>query len=214
LHTIFNMDENIIKNDIIDLIDSPTLDISHTLYDLTLTLPNVKPGGKLVLLPAVTAPSKLNIAMGAEMDTVSFLNRIVGQIEEEYNPHYIFIDSRSGFSEMATPTFRIAQKMVFVMRPNKQNAIGLKLLLGILDAVAEPLRTPYFLVLSQVPDVPGIDNRLERFYTLLASKYSIGTKIPYNPELALEEKVISILSPLSDDSTSYHPIINWLTNKN
>lgn len=209
LHTIFGVEKDEIQCTLLDLISSLIVpDVGRALIDLTDKLPRNVGGGGLWLLPTISETNKVLAALDSGRDLMALLGRFIDTIVDRLNPHFIFIDSRSGFAELASAPILKASELVCVLRPNRQNAEGLRLLLDILSTFPSPPQT--FLVLSQVPKLPETSARLEKLRQLLGSDRSFGTVVPYEPVLALEESVATLTLPDSEVAQSYLPVASWL----
>lgn len=209
LHTIFGIEVKDIDHTILDLLTTIAApDLTSATLDLTARLPASNNGGQLLLIPAVSEAVKVRrLEMVHNMP--SLFGDIIDKVESLYNPHYILVDSRSGFAELASAPLMRADKLVCVLRPNKQNADGLKILLDILDIFPKPPQI--FLVLSQIPDLPEVAVRVESLQAMLGRGRQFGARIPYVPELAFEENVSALTAPDSTLTRCYLPIVHWLT---
>ena len=209
LHTIFGVDVSEIQYSLLDLLTTVIApDLPSAILDLTQRLPLVKDEGRLWLLPTVSAAEMVR-RLETARDIPALLKRVIDEITDLYRPHFILVDSRSGFAELASAAIMNANRLVCVLRPNKQNADGLKILLEILDILPERKET--FLVLSQIPDIPKAAARLEVLQAILGDGRKFGAHIPYVPELALEESVAAIVAPETTLARCYMPVVDWLT---
>jgi hypothetical protein len=95
-----------------------------------------------------------------------------------------------------------------VLRPNRQNTDGLKMLLDIIAAMQNPPST--FLLLSQVPEIGINDVRIAALESKLGSGRKFDSVIPYDPDLAFEEYVAAVHAPHSALAKSYEPLAQWL----
>ena len=208
LHTIFGIDVKDIQYSILDLLTMITVpDLPSATLDLTARLDLPNKAGKLWLMPAVSEAPKVR-RLEAVHNMPSLFGEIIEKVEDIYNPHFILVDSRSGFAELASAPLMRADKLVCVLRPNRQNADGLKILLDILEIFPKP--PMIFLVLSQIPDVPEAATRVESLQAMLGHGREFGARIPYVPELALEESVSAMTAPNSTLTRCYLPIVHWL----
>lgn len=220
LHTIFNVEQNDIDFSILDLLIEPnTLDIRRATIDLIDYLSSPPPEAELFLLPAVTQINKVQALAQISEDISSLpsrLNEVVKQFINEYLPHVVLIDSRSGFSDFASLAITQADCVVCVMRPNRQNADGLRLFLDVQSNLQKEFSKlekdipETFLVLSQVPDSPRAGKYIKELTHLLGKGRSFGTQIPYDPEMALQEYVIAAKDPNSNRTKNYIPIVEWI----
>ncbi len=209
LHTIFGIESRIAgKSTLLDLL-TRALDpgVEKALVDVTDLLPSPVPG-RLWLIPAVSEPEKLKEVMEAVRDIPMLLGKVINEAIEACRPHFVLVDSRSGFADLAAAPILKSNRLVCVLRPNKQNAEGLRMLLDILKASRNPL--PIFLVLSQVPDLPRAKEKVEELQRLLGEGRRFDAQIPLVPELTLEEDVVAISFPESEIAEAYQPIVDWL----
>jgi MinD-like ATPase involved in chromosome partitioning or flagellar assembly len=208
LHTIFGFDASTIKYTLLDLLIAiRPPDVSSAVIDVykRLQLPVY---GQLLLLPTVSETDKVKKALGSSNDLTMLLGSIVDRLVYLYNPNYVLIDSRSGFAELASASILKADRLACVLRPNRQNAEGLKMLFDILEAL--PSSPATFLILSQVPELPETAARIEKLEAILGPNRKFGAQIPYSPQLALEENVVAITSPKSSLADTYTPIVDWM----
>src|SRR5581483_3805938 len=141
-------------------------------------------------------------------DLPMLLGSVMSDIIDLYNPHYVLVDSRSGFAEMASAPILKADRLVCVLRPNRQNADGLRMLLDILDTYGKRPNT--FMILSQVPDIPEASEKIEKLQSILGPNRKFDAVVPFVPELAIEETVIALSEPDSFLAQCYRPIADWL----
>jgi MinD-like ATPase involved in chromosome partitioning or flagellar assembly len=212
LHTIYGLEPQNIKFTLLDLLTMPeSPDLGGAMVDITKLLPSPKATGKLWLIPTISEADKVLEVLEVGRDIPMLLGNLIAEIVDIYNPHYVLIDSRSGFAELASAPILRADRLVCVLRPNRQNADGLRILLDILDTF--PNRPPTFLVLSQVPDIFEAEAKVNELQALLGAGRQFDTRIPYAAELALEEKVAAISFPSSTLVDGYRPIVDWLEKK-
>jgi MinD-like ATPase involved in chromosome partitioning or flagellar assembly len=208
LHTIFGLESSDVKFSLLDLFTAiRTPDLSSAMLNLNNRLPSSN-GGNLWLLPTVSETDKVVKVLEPGRDVMMLLGSIIDLIVQWYNPHFIMIDSRSGFAELASAPILKADRLTCVLRPNRQNADGLRILLDILDTL--PTRPDTFLVLSQVPDLPETKARIEKLQAILGPNRKFGVEIPYYPQLALEEQIMALSSPGSTIGQCYQVIADWL----
>ena len=215
LHTIFGSTPKGIRFTLLDVL-APVgaVPVERAIVDLSSAVNNLGTGGGLWLLPSIPEISKIDRVMADQRELSVVLSRVIEQIEEILRPHVILVDSRSGFAELAATSIRVAQNLVCVMRPNRQNADGIRLLLRIL---ATRGGTPKpFLALSQVPraeppllNQSTIEQRIEELQRELGD-FKFGAKIPFVPSLALDEIVEMNRDPGSPVAAAYRPIADWI----
>lgn len=216
LHTIYGIDTRTIRYTILDiLLGIGPSRVERALLSLNHLLPSNTENADLWLLPAVSEITKVNGVMVEQRDLPMLLGNIIDQIEKDLRPNYILVDSRSGFAELAAMAIRAAQSLVCVLRPNRQNIDGLRILLDVLKMRRQSPRT--FLVLSQVPSPDGssvtrtmVENRINELQSLLGTERGFGARVPYAPHLSLEESVAVIQHPDSALAHSYSAVADWL----
>jgi chromosome partitioning protein len=216
LHTIYGIDPRSIRYTILDiLLGTGPSRVEQALLPLTHLLPPRTSNADLWLLPAVSEINKVNGVMVEQRDLPMLLGNIIDQIENDLRPDYILVDSRSGFAELAAMAIRAAQSLVCVLRPNRQNIDGLRILLDVLNMRRQSPQT--FLVLSQVPSPDGlsvtktmVESRISELDLLLGTSRGFGTRVPFAAHLALEETVAVIHHPDSALAHSYHAVADWL----
>src|SRR5690349_24186636 len=148
LHTIFGLQSRDVRTTTLDLLlanGAPTeaLDLSAV----------VRATGRLWLLPTISEIAKVNAVFNSFRDLPMRLDSIIRELDAAYDPDIVLVDSRAGFAEFAAPPLALANRVVYVMRPNRQNSEGLRTLLDVLDTLP---RTPaHIIVLSQVPELPN-----------------------------------------------------------
>lgn len=209
LCTIFGVERSQIRFDILDMLRTPgPPDVGRARIDLTKQLGLAENKGQLVLIPTITEARKILDVVQSGRDLPRFLHDLIEQIESEFNPHYILIDSRSGFADLASAAILEANRLVCVLRPNRQNAEGLRLFLDIVSGCRPSPST--FLVLSQVPELPQTKSWISHLEKSLGGMRKFDAVIPFAPELALEETVVALTAPHSGLAQSYGLIADWL----
>ncbi len=209
LHTILGLKSTEIPFTLLDLLIAPGLPaVERAVLNLTDRIGECIPGGQLLLLPTVSEVMKVNRVFEMRRDLPTLLEELISQVEDIYYPHFVIIDSRSGFAELAAAPLRRADKLVCVLRPNKQNMDGLRILLDILDSLRDPPDS--LLVLSQVPQVAESKPRLEALQRLLGAGRLFDVVIPYDALLALDENVLAITAPTAGLVAHYNVIADWL----
>ena len=209
LHTIFGLEASDVKYTLLDLLVAiRPPDVSSAVISVSDKLLQASVQGELWLLPTVSETDKVRRALGSSNDLMMLLGGIIDRIVYLYNPNYVLLDSRSGFAELASASILKADRLACVLRPNRQNAEGLKMLFDILEALPKCPAT--FLVLSQVPDLPETAARIDKLQAIIGPERIFGAQIPYSPQLALEENVVAISSPESSLAKAYIPIVDWM----
>jgi MinD-like ATPase involved in chromosome partitioning or flagellar assembly len=209
LHTIFGVSVPDSQLTVLDVLASPGRPtVKGRLLDLTDLVGQPDSSGKLWLLPTVSEMKKVQVALEPHRDLPALLSRIIKQIELAYNPHYVLVDSRTGFAEIASPPIEKADRLVCVLRPNRQNTDGLRMLLDILSTRSE--QSPVFILLSQVPVTAKDDSRILSIEEKLGCGRRFDAIVPYDPDLAFEEAVAAVVAPNSPLARSYDALVRWL----
>lgn len=208
LHTIFGLNSKDIHYTILDLLtleEPPS--IVDAVFDLTDHLPSHSDGGKLWLLPAVAEAEKIRDLLECGRDFPMTLGDICSEIANIYDPHFILVDAESGFTELASASILKANRLICVLRPNRQNVDGIRILLDILSTIGS--RPITFLVVSQVPDRPESANTVNYLQSILGLNRRFDLILPYTAELGLLENVKE-LSGWHRYANTYQAIVDWL----
>src|SRR5258708_1655324 len=210
LHTIFKISRNKIRASILDLLTLPFPPTAEqALIDITdECVPGAK--GKLYLLPTVTEKQKLMKLKEVESEVPAKVKSYLSQVVDAVNPNYVLLDSRSGFADLGTSAaIAQADKVVCVLRPNRQNVEGLSLFLDVIKNLNPPL--PYFLVLTQTPgDRPDVRETVKKLESQLGKNRHFDAEVPYTTKLALEENILAKTAPESEEAEKYRPVVDWL----
>lgn len=209
LHTIFGLESKDIPHTVLDLLSalSPP-NAGLAMIDLTGRLPFHSEGGKLWLLPAVTEAGKLKDILESARDLTMLLGHILSEVTDLTEPHFILVDSQSGFAELASGPILNADRLICVLRPNRQNVEGISNLLSILNTLGSP-PTP-FIALSQVPDVADAGGTVQRLRGILGERRGFDISLPYLPELSMEENVLVLLEESPEGVYIHEPVADWL----
>jgi MinD-like ATPase involved in chromosome partitioning or flagellar assembly len=80
---------------------------------------------QLLLIPACTDEQKTSCA-ASKLDAKFFtkIMRLINDYVEEYHLDYVFIDARSGISQMAWPSLVYADKIIIFFKPSNQHLEG------------------------------------------------------------------------------------------
>jgi len=144
-----------------------------------------------------------------QQDGYKILENLRGHIIERYQPDYVFIDSRTGLSEIGgIATHQLADIVVLVFNLNGQNLEGAKL---VFDSIRKaPLHPDVILVASPVPVMP-MDKGTPFFRKMQAIKKDFSGAynaeqplvIPYHPLLAFEDRLLVDDGDLFSSDTPY-----------
>ncbi len=129
-------------------------------------------------------------------DGYRILENLRGHIIERYQPDYVFIDSRTGLSEIGgIATHQLADIVVLVFNLNGQNLQGAK---RVFDSIRKaPLHPDVILVASPVPVMPmdqgtPFYKKMKDINKDFSGSYNAGQAlvIPYHPLLAFEDRLL------------------------
>lgn len=129
-------------------------------------------------------------------DGYRILENLRGHIIERYRPDYVFIDSRTGLSEIGgIATHQLADIVVLVFNLNGQNLQGAK---RVFDSIRKaPLHPDVILVASPVPVMPmdqgtPFYKKMKGIKKNFSGAYNAGQAlvIPYHPLLAFEDRLL------------------------
>jgi len=119
------------------------------------------------------------------------------KIEEGYKPDYVFVDSRTGLTEVGgICTVHLADLVVIVFGLNRQNVEGTAIVLGKLSAARSDFAKSVLFVASPVPtgEQDLKRSRLENARKVFAEAMKVEpgdfaefAQIPYHPQLALSD---------------------------
>lgn len=129
-------------------------------------------------------------------DGYKILENLRGHIIERYQPDYVFIDSRTGLSEIGgIATHQLADIVVLVFNLNGQNLEGAKLVFNSIRKA--PLHPAVILVASPVPVMPMDEGtpfykKMQAIKTDFSGAYNAKQPlvIPYHPLLAFEDRLL------------------------
>lgn len=163
-----------------------------------LTLVNVSnikipKGGSIKILPTVSTEGNLvNILLESPPSNIMIrMKQVLEQINNEFNPDFILVDSRSGINEVMQALFDKSNIVALVLRPNRQNLVGGNAILDYLNTQRNILP---ILVISQVI-TEGYSDVLERFVQEIEVNNRQSLKpllIEFDPELLYDEYLPSV----------------------
>lgn len=160
------------------------------------------PGGSLHIMPAgrldAEYPARLNNldlpSLYREGSGLALIKIFKDVVQQSRRFDYVFIDSRTGFSdESGICTRDLADYLMVVSGLNRQNVEGTTQFLAAL-AAASPERKPLGMILSPVPNGEDalVDLREQAaqraFRAAWGSDIQTDLHIPYHPQLALTEE--------------------------
>ena len=169
LHTILGLESKDIAHTVLDLLSSLSpLDAGLAMIDLADQPAFHNESGKIWLVPAVTEAGKIKDILEAGRDLTMLLGHVLAEITNLVDPHFILIDSRSGFAELASGPLLNANRLVCVLRPTRQHVEGINNLLSILNTLSS--RPKPFIVLAQVPDTAVTAETIDKLRCLLGEQ--------------------------------------------
>ena len=133
----------------------------------------------------------------SQQEGYKILENLRGHIIADYEPDYVFIDARTGLSEVGgIATHQLADIVVLVFNLNEQNLAGAK---RVFDSIRKhaPLQPDIIIAASPIPVMP-IDNgtpfgkKMQRIKRDFNHAYNAKTPlvIPYHPLLAYEDRLL------------------------
>ena len=210
LHVVFGLPASELKYTVLHLLSTVAPPrINQVCQDLTTALVQRRNDGALFLFPTFAEANRLARAIQPDRNLDTVFESIVNQIESDYKPDYVLVDTRAGFTEIASGPLLVNDALVVVARPNKQNVEGLALFMDIMRLRRNPPQT--VVVLNQVPDTRAARPLVKAILHKLA-KRSVSVSIPYDPDLAVDEHIISIKRPDSPLLVHYARLVKWIEN--
>jgi len=162
-----------------------------TLVDVNnIPIPN---GGSIKILPTVSTEGNL-VNILVETPLTNLMNRmrqVLRQINDEFNPDFILVDSRSGINEVMQALFDVSDIVALVLKPNRQNLAGGK---TILDYLSTQNNIVPILIVSQVIR-EGHSELLDTFVQRLQGNDRprlTPCLIEFDPELLYDEYLPSV----------------------
>lgn len=129
----------------------------------------------------------------ARSDGFLFVENLKGAIEADYNPDYLLVDSRTGFTDVSgICTLQLPNLVILMFALNEQNLEGIKTIHASItrNQLNRPIETR--LIASPVPDVPEFVGRREE--RLSRAKGVLGRPVdlilPYANFVAFEEVIL------------------------
>ncbi len=174
---------------------------------------------KLLLLPVKSDIVEIPQVLEQIADTnryYAIIRNIINQIYDNdiiAPDGYILIDSRSGFVDYGYAAVNIANKTVVVLRPNKQNAEGLKRVVEVINALRNFDSNNIYYVLSQVPTISNLDQKINQIFGEVPD-FRPNSIIHYFKNLSFEEKIVSVEYPRSQIRKDYLKVANWILGEN
>lgn len=208
MHTFFSLNLTEIPYSLLDLL-SPLNPVAavQAVIDLTERLSPNKKGGRLWLLPSVVEPEKLRDVTESGRDLTTLLGHAICEVDDIFAPDLILIDSRSGFTELASAAVIKADRLVCVLRPNRQNVEGIRMLLDITNTLG--VRPETFSILSHASGSPDEFSAIRRLLGASPGG-SPSLALPYLPELCFVEDVFSSRAQDSALGELLEPLVAWL----
>jgi tetratricopeptide (TPR) repeat protein len=156
----------------------------------------VLPAGNLVEAGKEYGAGELDVAKLYETETgVAILDRLKIDINAKLEPHYLFIDARTGITETSgVCILHLPDLVIFFTGLNVQHSDGARLVLQRLKLVKPDFAGNLLVVASPVPygEEEAKAKRIERIQLTLGETLDIGKlphihSIPYHPRVAISE---------------------------
>lgn len=143
------------------------------------------------------------------------LENLRGHIIEQFKPDYVFIDARTGLSEIGgIATHQLADVVVLLFNLNQQNLDGAKYVFDSIKKVPAPNTPKVVLVASPIPVMPTekgtpffekmqfIQKNFEK-----AENAERPLIIPYHPLLSFEDRLLVDNGDLFGSAEPYHRLV-------
>lgn len=160
--------------------------------------------GELRVIPAGRKDDPYNRALG-ELDFHKLFQDGIGQdmveefkaaIEEEFSPDYVFVDSRTGLTDVGgVCTFVLPDIVALVYGLNRQNVEGVGRIQNAIRKHALEKRDPIELVriISPFPAAGSHDEELgQRLEEVSKSLGEEDVRVPYRPEFSYKEEPLNV----------------------
>lgn len=151
-----------------------------------------------------------------KQDGYKILENLRGHIIVRYKPDYVFIDARTGLSEIGgIATHQLADIVVLVFNLNGQNLSGAK---RVFESIRKaPLHPAVILVASPVPVMPTDKNtpfakKMQQIKKDFSGAYNAQQPlvIPYHPLLAFEDRLLVDDADLFSSDTPYRRLVETI----
>jgi MinD-like ATPase involved in chromosome partitioning or flagellar assembly len=194
-------------------------DVTRYVYEA----PNIgAQGGRLWLMPAGRGDTTYQALLASinwqqlyrELDGYLLFEDLKEQWRRVYNPDYVFIDSRTGHTDIeGICTRQLPDAVAVLFFPNEQNLAGLRQVVADIRAEVEPPRRKKILlhfVMSNVPDLDDEDEilprRMEAFETALGYEALTATVHRYESLALLNQVIFTLARPKSRLAKEYRQI--------
>lgn len=143
-------------------------------------------------------------------DGFFFIENLKGQINSDFRPDYVLIDSRTGLTDIGgICTLHLPEVVVLVFNLNEQNLKGIQQVQRTIQYNHLHKDIKVVPVISPAPDMPTTNSplatRIQRAQKLLEIP-KIDLLIHYNAGMALEEKIMVLAEPQSPLTIQYQKI--------
>ncbi|RJP25564.1 MAG: ParA family protein [Candidatus Omnitrophota bacterium] len=157
-----------------------------------------------------------------ECDGFLLFENLKAQWGKILSPDYVFIDSRTGHTDIGgICTRQLPDAVVALFFPNEQNLVGLqKIVRDIRNEASLPRNKKIFIhfVTSNVPDMDDEDqilkDRIEQFKTTLGYKKLSGTIHHYNSLALLNQAIFTRERPRSRLAQQYRELLKEIVQQN
>jgi MinD-like ATPase involved in chromosome partitioning or flagellar assembly len=200
-------------------------DVRDFVYDTLAATDN----GRLLLMPAGRCDADYRAKLSsihwqslyAHSDGYLMFEDLKAQWKDYFNPDYVFIDSRTGHTDVeGICTRQLPDAVTLLFFPNEQNLLGLKEVVK--DIRSEVTRSrrdvpKLHFVVSNVPELDDeeriLEKRLRNFSTELA--FDGAFTIPHYPSLSLvNQTIFAIERPNSRLTKSYQSLADVISDQN
>jgi len=171
------------------------------LKDFVLDAIYPRTAGKLFLMPAGKKDTAYKSALSQIDWKVLYRQRkgyllvenLKGAIDELFRPDYLFVDSRTGLTDVSgICTLQLPHLVVLLFSLNQQNVTGVSTTLRTIKGNRLNREIATLLVASPVPDMPEwVTARTDRFESARVAMGSApDVVLPYDPFLAFRESIV------------------------
>ncbi len=152
-----------------------------------------------------------------QRDGYFLFENLKAQWKEHLNPDYVFVDSRTGFTDVgAICTRQLPDAVVFLFFPNEQNLSGLSPIVDYIRENEQKLKLHF--VTSNVPDLDDENRILEKRLIEFQQKLEydeIASTIHHYPSLSLlNQEIFTVARPNSRLASEYRELVQEIQREN
>ena len=150
-------------------------------------------------------------------DGFLLFENLKAQWNEHLEPDYVFVDSRTGYTDVgAICTRQLPDAVVFLFFPNEQNLSGLAPIVDYIKKDEKEIKLHF--VTSNVPDLDDenriLENRLTEFKKKLEYD-EIASTIHHYPSLSLlNQEIFTVVRPNSRLASEYRELVQEIQREN